>query len=276
VRSAASRGSREPEGFQSVRGSCVVVSKEFSTTITPTTTITTTITVGFSCFRAFLLLYEKLTCLREEKTDTDSAIQDTLPDLRERTVELVKKNSPITLDWPTEYLHGCADCRTEIPENYTYCESCNNNHPETDNGPSMDDGPWYDELGARPATPTRHPHESNDTHHSPTRSDAQLTPRTNSNTYPRSPRIATPHRRSPTRSNNPVTHPREVTTTGISTRSNNPVTPPRPATPTRISTKATTHSLPHEKYRVLGSPRIATPSSLPARIATAPRDPHEK
>lgn len=89
--------------------------------------------------------------LRENKTDTDDAVQDTLDDMRERTVDLVKKNSIISLDWPDEYLHACSgdSCHEQIPENYTYCDSCENDHPSVDNGPSMDDGPWYDDLRAQ-------------------------------------------------------------------------------------------------------------------------------
>jgi len=145
--------------------------------------------------------------LREDKTDTDSAVQDTLPDLRERTVELVKKNSPITLDWPAEYLHGCADCGTKIPENYTYCESCENNHPETDNGPSMDDGPWFDDLGVRTATPTRHPHDQQ--RHTSLPHDQQQPGH------------------SPTRSNNPQGSPREKQLTHSPHDSDSQLTPPR-------------------------------------------------
>lgn len=89
--------------------------------------------------------------LREGKTDTDTAVQDTLDDMRERTVDLVKKNSLIEFDWPREYLHACADgsCHEQIPTNYTYCDNCEKDHPDVDNGPSMDDGPWYDEVRAQ-------------------------------------------------------------------------------------------------------------------------------
>lgn len=89
--------------------------------------------------------------LREGKTDTDTPVQDTLDDMRERTVDLVKKNSIIALDWPDEYLQECEDnnCFEQIPENHTYCQNCENDHPEVDNGPSMDDGPWFDELRAQ-------------------------------------------------------------------------------------------------------------------------------
>lgn len=87
--------------------------------------------------------------MREGKLNNPDVVKDDLSDLRERTVELVKNTSLMSLDWPDHLTKPCADCSlNEVPINYTYCDACEGNHPSEDNGPTHDDGPWYDPVRA--------------------------------------------------------------------------------------------------------------------------------